>query len=112
VAKAGGLGGAEPDQSLTISWALSQLTDIVRGNLTMLRSSAGNFTGTVQSCILDDTTTSSIADTSTLAAGGGVYFLARGGGACNLVGRTFSAGAPREAAGRDEEIGADPSRCP
>lgn len=112
VGKTGGLLIAEPDQNLTLSWATSQTTDVIRGNLIGVRSTA-TFTNTVQACILNDSTATSVADSTAITAGQALYFLARtpAGLYCNIL-STYSSGAVKEKAGRDTQIAADPNRCP
>jgi hypothetical protein len=107
------LAGAEPDVNASVNWTTAAKVDAIRGNLNTLKSSSGNFTGTVQACIGNNVTTSSITDnTSPGAAGDGLYYLVRGSGQfCNAPG-TWSTGNPKEVAGRNSEINADPNTCP
>lgn len=105
--------GAEPDVNASVSWTTAATVDAIRGNLNLLRSSVGNFTGTVQACIGNNVTTASITDNTSPGSGGsGLYYLVRSSGSfCNSPG-SWSSGNPKEAAGRNSEIGADANTCP
>ncbi len=107
------LTGAEPDVSASVNWTATATVDAIRGNLNLLRSSGGNFTGTVAACIANNTNTASITDNTSPGGGGsGLYYLVRSSGQfCNSPG-TWSTNHPKEVAGRHSEITADPNTCP
>jgi hypothetical protein len=103
----------EPDASVTVNWASTASVDLVRGNLAALRASAGNYTGTVSSCLANNLTANGVADGSNPGAGGATYFLVRPTVApfCNQT-PGYTTNHPKEAPGRDTEIGADGNACP
>jgi hypothetical protein len=108
------LTGAEPDATTTVSWASSTQVDAIRGNLILLRSSAGNFTGTVLACLGNNVTGTSVpSDAVDPGAGNGFYYLVRPSVSsfCNAV-ASYTTGNPKEVAGRDPEIAADGNACP
>ena len=96
-----------------LSWtALSGATsfDIVRGSLSALRSSNGNFQSATQACLADDTIATSFAASGTPSAGDGFWFLVRGGN-CGGHG-TYDADGPTQIGLRDTEIAASGHDCP
>ncbi|HJQ97931.1 MAG TPA: hypothetical protein VJ826_06410 [Candidatus Polarisedimenticolaceae bacterium] len=103
----------EPDASVTVSWAVSASADLIRGNLAALRASGGNYTGTVAACLANDIAANGVADGSNPGAAGATYYLVRPISApfCNQT-PGYTTNHPREAAGRDVEIGADGNACP
>ena len=103
----------EPDAAVTVNWAASTNVDLVRGNLAALRTSAGNYTGTVSTCLANNLTASGVGDGFNPGAGGATYFLARPTVVpfCNQT-PGYTTNHPRETAGRDAEIGADGNACP
>jgi hypothetical protein len=99
---------------------LSQLTfdggaawhEIVRGSLSVLRSSGGNFTAATLDCAGDNVTTDSIVvpGTPEPAPGDGYWYLAR---RVNCKGKgTFDSGAGSQSGPRDGEIAAAGVACP
>jgi hypothetical protein len=108
------LTGAEPDATTTLSWSTSTQVDAVRGNLITLKSSGGNYTGTVLACLANNVTGAGLpSDSVDPGVGGGFYYLVRSAVSayCNAV-ISYSSGHPKEAAGRDPEIAADGNACP
>jgi hypothetical protein len=106
--------GAEPDTTSTVSWGTSTLVDAIRGNLNLLKSSAGNFTGTVLACLGNNVSGTALpSDALNPGAGNGFYYLVRPAVSsfCNAV-ISYSTNHPKEAAGRDAEIAADGNSCP
>jgi hypothetical protein len=101
---------AEPDTTVTVSWATTALVDAIRGDLMLLKSSAGNFTGTVLQCMGDNQSVATLpSEANNPGVGGGFYYLVRPSVAslCNeTAGISYSSGAAKEAAGRDTEIAA------
>jgi hypothetical protein len=109
----GHLAFPEPDAAVTVNWPVSATVDLVGGNLASLRTSGGNYTGTVSACLRNDAAVSAIADGSDPGSGGATYFLVRHAVA------PFCGQAPGyttnhlfEAPGRDAEIAADGDACP
>ncbi|HJQ97930.1 MAG TPA: hypothetical protein VJ826_06405 [Candidatus Polarisedimenticolaceae bacterium] len=103
----------EPDTAVTVSWAATTTADLIRGNLSALRASGGNYTGTVAACLANDVTGTGVADGTNPGTAGATYFLVRPTVApfCNQT-PGYTTNHPREAAGRDVEIGADGNACP
>jgi hypothetical protein len=96
----------------TLSWPTSQSVDVLRGNLSQVRSGA-TFTGSVQACLLNNVATNSVTDASTPVVGGATYYLVGSAARtyCNDV-LSWSSGSPKERAGRDSSLAADPNTCP
>ena len=82
--------------------------DVVKGDLLLLRSSAGDFTSSLIICLDNDSLDTEAGDTSTPPAGQGYYYLTRTSG-CSQTG-TYDDGT--EASPRDSEIAASPYACP
>jgi uncharacterized membrane protein len=84
--------------------------DLVRGSLSVLISSHGDFSAAMTDCLENDLTATSRDDADTPNAGDGFWYLVRavnsGGGA------TFDSGAPSQVASRDAGIDASPFACP
>jgi hypothetical protein len=101
-----------------LAWTTSERVDVVRGDLGALRSSAGQFNGTVDACLANDQTVSSITDATPPGAGSGKYYLVRPAGPTAYCNATPSwktgAAAERPGAGgdRDADIALDPDACP
>jgi hypothetical protein len=101
-----------------LAWTTPTLVDVLRGNLNALRSSDGQFNGTVIRCVANDVLTNSITDFGPPAAGNGFYFLVRSVGPspfCDTE-RSWTTGTAAEAPGaggdRDADIVLDPDACP
>jgi len=84
--------------------------DVVRGDLGVLRSSAGNFTSATEACLLADGTATTVVSAASPAPGGGHWFLARGA-SCGGNG-TYDSGGPGQVGQRDAEIAASVGTCP
>jgi hypothetical protein len=100
--------------STLLMWSpvgLATAYDVVRGDLSTLRSSGGDFTSATQTCSVDDAggTSLSITDDSP-AVGSGFWYLARAV-SCGGNG-TYDSGGPGQAGPRDPGINAAPSSCP
>ena len=96
-----------------LSWnALSGATsfDVVRGGLSVLRSSNGNFQSATQACLVNDTTATSFTATGTPSVGDGFWFLVRAGN-CGGHG-TYDSDGPTQTGLRDPEIAASGNDCP
>jgi hypothetical protein len=105
VRKTGGLGGGEPDYPLTIEWASTSWSDVVRGNLKDLRT-LKTFKGTVLGCTLEDTLSSSAADGSVVVPGDALYFIGRGA-ACNVNPYHWNDGSASQVGNRTGQINSD-----
>ena len=104
VSKSGG-------SSVLLAWnALSgaSLYDVVRGGLSALRNSSGNFQSATQACLSNDMTGTSLSVSGTPAAGDGYWFLVRGAN-CGGAG-TYDDGT--QTGSRDAEILASGNACP
>jgi hypothetical protein len=97
----------------TLSWtALAGATryDLVRGGLSPLRASGGNFTTATDACLADNTSLTSAADPSLSSPGDGPWYLVRG---LNCGGNgTYDSGAASQAGSRDAEVNASSHACP
>jgi hypothetical protein len=97
----------------TVSWtalAGADRYDVVRGSLTLLGSSGGNFTTATQACLANDQAGVSFLDATLPAAGDGFFYLVRGI-SCGGAG-TYDSGAVSQVGSRDAEIAASASACP
>ncbi|MBZ5639892.1 MAG: S8 family serine peptidase, partial [Acidobacteriia bacterium] len=97
----------------TLNWtAVSGATwyDVVRGTLSVLQSSGGNFTTATDSCSSNDQVGTSYTDGSVPALGDGYWYLVRAG---NCAGQgTYDEGQPSQIGSRDAEIAASGHACP
>ena len=99
---------------IVLSWtapADSGWFDVVGGPLSILRSTAGDFSQATTRCVANRISSPTAPDsTQSPPAGNGVWFLVR---AANCLGRgTYDSGAPSQQGGRDQEIAASRSACP
>ena len=81
--------------------------DIVRGSLTTLRATSGNFTSAVDSCLGNDLRAEAVQDNATPGSGNAFWYLVRPVNLCTGNG-TYDDGAPT----RDTEIAASGAACP
>ncbi|HEX4823993.1 MAG TPA: FG-GAP-like repeat-containing protein [Candidatus Polarisedimenticolaceae bacterium] len=96
-------------QWLSIPGATSY--DVVRGVLSSLRSSAGNFTTSLDQCTANDASGLLVDTTGAPPAGDGWYFLVRGTlGSCSAG--SYDDGSPSQSGFRDGEIAASGVACP
>jgi hypothetical protein len=100
------------------SWPAAESVDVIRGDLGALRSSAGQFNGTVEACLANDMSVSSVNDAIAPGAGAGKYYLVRPAGPsayCNAT-PTWRTGVAAENPGaggdRDADMALDPDACP
>jgi hypothetical protein len=96
-----------------ISWtSVSGATgyDLVRGSLTVLASSGGNFTLATDACLQDNSPLTIRSDPGAPAPGQGKWYLVRGQN-CGGAG-TYDSGAPSQVGSRDAEIAAASGACP
>jgi hypothetical protein len=83
--------------------------DVVRGSLTLLHASGGDFSVATGQCLADDLTSSFLADAAVPAPGGGFWYLVRPEN-CGGFG-SYQAGAASQVGFRDPGIGGSPNRC-
>jgi hypothetical protein len=107
------LTGLKLDPSVFFTWAAmpdATSYDVVRGRLSLLRSSGGDFTTTLITCWANDDAETEIEDADPPPPGDGFWYLAR---SVNCAGAgTYDSGAPSQAGSRDAEIDANPGSCP
>jgi hypothetical protein len=84
--------------------------DVVRGSLSALSASAGDFSRSTDSCLANNAAPSTIRDHSTPAEDEGFWYLVRPSN-CGGAG-SFDGGGSRQVAPRDPGIAASPSSCP
>jgi len=91
---------------------------VIRGDLGALRSSGGQFNGTVESCLASDQSVSSVSDATAPGAGSAKYYLVRPAGPsayCNAT-SSWKTGVATERPGaggdRDADLVLDPDSCP
>jgi N-acetylneuraminic acid mutarotase len=97
----------------TISWPAvisADRYDVVRGAVSTLIATSGNFTLATDACVANDTAIPSATDTFTPAAGDAVWFLVRAGN-CGGSG-TYDQASPGQQGARDAEIAAAAGACP
>jgi hypothetical protein len=96
-----------------LSWStLSGATgyDVVRGDVSTLRASGGNFTTATSACSGNDLAGVSLGAPDLPAAGQAIWYLVRGEN-CGGHG-TYDSGAPSQIGSRDAEINASAQSCP
>jgi hypothetical protein len=96
-----------------VSWTAvtgADTYDLVRGSLTLLSSSGGDFTASTGACLANDQTGVSFLDATVPALGGGFWYLVRGL-SCGGAGTYDSIGGS-QVGSRDAEIAASPNSCP
>jgi hypothetical protein len=104
--------GKGTSPTINLTWTSSSLVDAIRGNLNTLRSTSGNFTGAIEACIANNTSTNSVADSTVLSAGLGKFYLVRRADVqCNEQG-TWSTETASEVPGRNTETNLDSDTCP
>jgi len=84
--------------------------DIVKGDLQALRSSGGDFSSTLRSCLEDDSSDTQSRDALEPVSGEGFYYLVRAQRACKSG--TFNTEQSGQSGDRDPEIESSPDRCP
>ncbi|HEV8202500.1 MAG TPA: hypothetical protein VGS03_21010 [Candidatus Polarisedimenticolia bacterium] len=96
-----------------VSWSTvggADRYDLVRGSLTLLNASGGNFTTAVQACLANDQVGTSFTDATQPPAGSGFFYLVRGT-SCGGAGTYDSVGG-NQVGSRDAEIAASANACP
>jgi hypothetical protein len=104
----------EPSGNDTLlSWSsLSQATgyDVVRGDLSILISSGGDFGSATQACLADDLGDTFLSATDAPATDGGFWYLVR---PVNCGGHgSYDSGGPAQVRPRDGGINSSASSCP
>lgn len=105
-------GKSGPDLLLTWSALANAASyDVVRGALSTLRASGGDFTAATQQCVASKllATTQKVVGPNP-PAGDGYWFLVRGANCRG--GGTYDTGSPRQIGSRDAEIAASAAACP
>ncbi len=97
-----------------LSWSVvpnATRYDVVRGVLSTLRSSGGNFTSAIDVCGGNDVTDTTAIVAGTPALGDALFYLVRpSAGSCAQG--TYNSGAASQSGSRDAEIAASPAACP
>jgi hypothetical protein len=99
--------------TLRLSWtALSGATsyDVVRGKLSTLRSSGGDYSQSTDRCLLNNQAATMVDDSSTPPSGDAFWYLGRGAN-CAGVGSYDSTGSLQSAL-RDAQVAASGNGCP
>jgi N-acetylneuraminic acid mutarotase len=106
--------GVKNGGSLMYWWVATPDTtayDVVRGNLGTLRSSGGNFTTSLDTCLVNDIRTEAVTDNTAPGGGAGFWYLVRSVNACSGLG-TYDDTSPPQIGLRDAEIAASSAACP
>jgi glucose/arabinose dehydrogenase/PKD repeat protein len=104
--------GKLPQDATRLQWpplACALSYDIVRGNLTTLRATGGNFTLATAACLANDITATTVDDPK-VTTPSGLFWLVRANG-CGW-GSFDEVGVPWQPASRDAEIAASAQSCP
>jgi hypothetical protein len=102
-------------QKTTFQWTNNDVNanfDVVKGDLGLLRSSGGDFTVAITSCLEPSAVNPEATDTELPPQGGGFFYLVRPVGGDSGTGTYDSCWGPAQVCGRDPEIIASPSDCP
>jgi hypothetical protein len=103
-----------PGGNLKLTWTPTPGTtgyDVVRGVLSTLRATGGDFTASVDACLANDASQPQGQDDATAPAGNGFWYLVRAVNACTEPG-TYDDTIPPQVGSRDSEIDASPNACP
>jgi hypothetical protein len=121
VAFGGNLGVTKSLGGTEITWTSggAALFDLVRGSLSRLRATVGDFTQALDAivpgtdvCMLNDGSGNAIVDPRTNPGGGdGYFYLVRAVAGCG-AGGTYDTGVPTQIGSRDAEIAAALNDCP
>ncbi len=100
-------------ETVLLSWpATADATgyDVVKGSLTILGSSAGDFAVSTTGCLANDLESTGTSDDAPVSSGDGLWYLVR---PVNCGGNgTYDSGGMAQAAPRDGEITASALSCP
>ena len=108
-----GLTAGKSGSELLLSWGAvsgAATYDIVRGGLSALKNSNGNFQSATAACVADNAAGTSFTFSGTPNVGDGYWFLVRAGN-CGGAG-TYDSGAPTQVGSRDAGIIASGNNCP
>ncbi len=97
----------------TIHWSVeihSDRYDVVKGNLSILRSSGGDFASSLTECHEDDSLDTLTSDSVEPGTEDGIYYLVRGQNDCAYG--TYNTEETGQVADRDAEIEASGNACP
>jgi len=95
-----------------ISWTALPLLpayDVIRGDLELLRATAGDFSASTVECMADNDSQTIVVHPGTPPSGSGFWFLAR---AVSCDGGTYDSGGTAQFEPRDAEIAASAAACP
>ena len=99
-----------------VDWAATGTHfDAIRGDLGALRASGGQFDGTVQACLFNDSLYPQFFDSTLPSTGQGFYYLVRlqnDGCGVGLWGTGSPAEVPGAGGDRDADLALDPAACP
>jgi hypothetical protein len=107
-------GVAKSGTDVELSWSpMADATgyDVVKGDITTLLSSGGDFTAATTACLADDLGVTTAQDTEVPAPGSGLWYLTRAMNACGGNG-TYDEGSASQQGSRDAEIDASSAACP
>jgi hypothetical protein len=97
-----------------LAWsAVSGVTgyDVVKGSLSVLRGSAGDFTASTTACLANDSAATVASDPDLPDIDDGSFYLVRPVNACGGPG-SYDEGSPSQIGSRDAEIAAAAAACP
>jgi hypothetical protein len=97
-----------------VSWTPvpnGQVGDLVRGRLSTLESSGGNYTLSTETCLLDNSSGRTYSEAGVPPLNDGFWYLSRDVNLCSGPG-TYDEGSASQVGSRDAEIAASPGPCP
>jgi hypothetical protein len=98
----------------TLQWPVqpgANAYDVVKGDLTALRTGSGDFSGSILDCLDNDGTDGQAEDTERPPNGEGYYYLYRSIG-CEGIWGTYDTGSAGQQGSRDSGINASADACP
>ncbi len=101
-----------PGRVARLAWAAAARGtsfDVVRGALTTLVATRGNFAAAVDACLANNIAASAIDDTAVPAPASGFFYVVRASG---CEGGSYDSGSPSQLGSRDAGIAAAPATCP
>ncbi len=84
--------------------------DAVKGDLTVLRPTAGDYASAITGCLANDFPGTSVQDPDPVPVGGGLFYLVRGADCPG--GGSYDTAAPSQIGSRDPGIASSPLKCP
>jgi hypothetical protein len=97
-----------------VSWTPvpnGQVGDLVRGRVSTLVSSGGNYTLSTETCLLDNDSGRTYPEAGVPSLNDAFWYLARDVNLCSGPG-TYDEGSASQVGSRDAEIAASPGACP